>query len=177
MERAKQIEEMAKMMRNNNCYNLSCQNCNSSRCYVDGKCHEYHCAKILVKQGYHKNNENEVVISKEEYERLKRVETEKDRLYEMKLDLENQLIEKGWTDYVGADEIEKQARKETAEKILKEFDALQENLSKKITQLKGPYNQYMNSKEKEGYEKAILSAKSIVTSFKSRLAKQFSVEI
>ena len=67
--------------------------------------------------------------------------------------------------------------KKTAEKILNEFDALQENLSKKITQLKEPFSRYMNSKEKEGYEKAILSAKSIVTSFKSRLAKQFGVDL
>ena len=62
--------------------------------------------------------ENSVVLSREEYERLKRVENEKDRLYEIKLDLENQLIEKGWTDYEGADEIEKRVSKETAEKIL-----------------------------------------------------------
>ena len=55
-----------------------------------------------------------VVLTGEEYERLKRIENEKDRLYEIKLDLENQLIEKGWTDYEGADEIEKRARKETA---------------------------------------------------------------
>lgn len=57
-----------------------------------------------------------VVLSREEFDRLKRVETEKDRLYEIKLDLENQLIEKGWTEYEGADEIEKRVSKETAEK-------------------------------------------------------------
>ena len=62
-----------------------------------------------------------VVLSREEYERLKRVENEKDRLYEIKLDLENQLIEKGWTDYEGADEIEKRVSKETAEKLLNDF--------------------------------------------------------
>ena len=65
--------------------------------------------------------ENSVVLSREEYERLKRVENEKDRLYEIKLDLENQLIEKGWTDYEGADEIEKRVSKETAEKIYKKI--------------------------------------------------------
>ena len=36
----------------------------------------------------------------------------------MKLDLENQLIQSGLTEYIGADEIEKQARKETAREIL-----------------------------------------------------------
>lgn len=45
------------------------------------------------------------------YERLQK---ENERLYEIKLDLENQLIEKGWTEYLGADEIEK----ETATTIL-----------------------------------------------------------
>ena len=62
--------------------------------------------------------QDSVVLSREEYEKLKRIEAEKDRLYEIKLDLENQLIEKGWTDYEGADEIEKRVSKETAEKIL-----------------------------------------------------------
>ena len=65
--------------------------------------------------------QDSVVLSREEYERLKRVENEKDRLYEIKLDLENQLIEKGWTDYEGADEIEKRVSKETAEKLLNDF--------------------------------------------------------
>lgn len=65
--------------------------------------------------------EDSVVLSREEYERLKRVENEKDRLYEIKIDLENQLIEKGWTDYEGADEIEKRVSKETAEKIHKKI--------------------------------------------------------
>lgn len=65
--------------------------------------------------------QDSVVLSREEYEKLKRIEAEKDRLYEIKLDLENQLIEKGWTDYEGADEIEKRVSKETAEKLLNDF--------------------------------------------------------
>ena len=73
--------------------------------------------------------------------------------------------------------VEERVRKETAEKILKEFDDLQEDLSKKIKQLKEPFNYVsMNSKEKEGYKNGILAAKSIVTSFKSQLAKQFDAE-
>lgn len=75
-------------------------------------------AEALYNAGYRKLPKDSVVLSREEYERLKRVENEKDRLYEIKLDLENQLIEKGWTDYEGADEIEKRVSKETAEKIL-----------------------------------------------------------
>ncbi len=75
-------------------------------------------AKTLIEQGYRKLPKDSIVLSREEYERLKQVENEKDRLYEIKLDLENQLIEKGWTDYEGADEIEKRVSKETAEKII-----------------------------------------------------------
>ena len=76
-------------------------------------------AEALYNAGYRKLPKDSVVLSREEYERLKRVENEKDRLYEIKLDLENQLIEKGWTEYEGADEIEKRVSKETAEKIFK----------------------------------------------------------
>jgi hypothetical protein len=138
-------------------------------------------AKFLIeKYNYRKINENEVVISKEGYEKLK--EYIVDLRYD-KLDLKQEISEKENKIKLLEETIEcikfnvDFTRKKTAEKILKEFDALQENLSKKITQLKEPFNRYMNSKEKEGYEKAILSAKSIVTSFKSKLAKQFGVEI
>lgn len=69
-------------------------------------------------------------------------------------------------------------RKETAKEILDKFNDVQENLSKKIKQLKEPFNYVsMNSKEKEGYKNGILAAKSIVTSFKSQLAKQYGVEM
>lgn len=78
-------------------------------------------AEALYNAGYRKLPKDSVVLSREEYERLKRVENEKDRLYEIKLDLENQLIEKGWTDYEGADEIEKRVSKETAENILNDL--------------------------------------------------------
>ena len=74
-------------------------------------------AEALYNAGYRKLPKDSVVILREEYERLKRVENEKDRLYEIKLDLENQLIEKGWTEYEGCDEIEKRVSKETAKKI------------------------------------------------------------
>ena len=79
----------------------------------------YWIAEKLVEHYQPKLPKDSVVLSREEYEKLKRIEAEKDRLYEIKLDLENQLIEKGWTDYEGADEIEKRVSKETAEKIFK----------------------------------------------------------
>lgn len=111
-------------------------------------------SEYLINVGYRKITENEVVISKKEYERIWRA---------------------GWEE--GYAEIQTDVRKETAEKILKEFDALQENLSKKIAQLKEPFRRNMNSKEKEGYVNGILAAKSIVTSFRSGLAKQFGVDL
>ena len=80
-------------------------------------------ARAFYRASYRIIDKDSVVLTREEYERLKRVETEKDRLYEIKLDLENQLIEKGWTDYEGADEIEKRVSKETAEKFIVEMKA------------------------------------------------------
>ena len=50
----------------------------------------------------------------EMYERLQK---ENERLYEIKLDLENQLIQSGLTEYIGADEIEKDAIKEFATEL------------------------------------------------------------
>lgn len=134
MDKEKQIDEMYK-------------DCNTLG-YFDKLFNE------LIKAGYRKITENEVVISKKEYERIWRA---------------------GWEE--GYAEIQTDVRKETAEKILKEFDALQENLSKKIAQLKEPFRRNMNSKEKEGYVNGILVAKSIVTSFRSSLAKQFGVDL
>ena len=89
-------------------------------------------AEALYNAGYRKLPKDSVVLSREEYERLKRVENEKDRLYEIKLDLENQLIEKGWTDYEGADEIEKRVSKETAKEFAEKlknklFEFFQDN--------------------------------------------------
>ena len=112
------------------------------------------CAFYLYENlGYRKLPIDSVVLLKEEYERLKRVENEKDRLYEIKLDLENQLIEKGWTDYEGADEIEKRVSKETAEKIFKML----------ISKLES--NQFLSGK------------RIIMEVDVENLAKQFDVEI
>ena len=100
-DKEKQIEEIANMLEDFRTYRLFC-GCNGL-------------AKMIYDKLLPKDS---VVLSREEYKRLKRIETEKDRLYEIKLDLENQLIEKGWTDYEGADEIEKRVSKETAREFL-----------------------------------------------------------
>ena len=67
MDREKQIEEMAKDV---------CENVNRKMC-ADGTCPQtWNCpynntmAKILIEQGYRKINDNEVVISKEEKQKL-----------------------------------------------------------------------------------------------------------
>lgn len=156
VSKEKQVEEMAKVIDDRL---IEARNYLGSMNKGEG----YWIAQKLVEHYQPKINDNEVVISKKEYERLKST-INRLRAYDKERDiaLHANLITK--------------TRKETTKKILKEFDALQENLSKKIIQLKEPFNRYMNSKEKEGYEKAILSAKSVVTSFKSRLAKQFDLE-
>lgn len=87
-------------------------------------------ASVIYGNNYQKITKDNVVLSREEYKRLKRVETEKDRLYEIKLDLENQLIEKGWTDYEGADEIEKRVSKETAEKCIRDIREMLQDCDK-----------------------------------------------
>lgn len=116
MTKQEQIEEMGKVMPEKIKDPLD-----NSRYIIFGKSLRHEIARIYYNAGYRKLPEDSVVLSREEYERLKRVENEKDRLYEIKLDLENQLIEKGWTDYEGADEIEKRVSKETAEKLLNDF--------------------------------------------------------
>ena len=67
--------------------------------------------------------------------------------------------------------------KETAEEISTNIDLLQESLNKKIEQLKEPFRQNMNYKQKEGYKEGILAAKSIVSSFKYNISKQFDLEV
>ena len=116
MTKQEQIEEMGKVMPEKIKDPLD-----NRRYIIFGKSLRREIARIYYNAGYRKLPEDSVVLSREEYERLKRVENEKDRLYEIKLDLENQLIEKGWTDYEGADEIEKRVSKETAEKLLNDF--------------------------------------------------------
>lgn len=116
MTKQEQIEEMGKVIPEKIKDPLD-----NSRYIIFGKSLRREIARIYYNAGYRKLPEDSVVLSREEYERLKRVENEKDRLYEIKLDLENQLIEKGWTDYEGADEIEKRVSKETAEKLLNDF--------------------------------------------------------
>jgi hypothetical protein len=129
----------------------------------------------LIRLKYRKFPENMVMISREEYDGLKKEAEHYDPFWfctfggcegackECRNTCEMSIFVK--------------ERKETAREILNEFDNLQEILSKKIKQLKEPFRRNMNGKEKEGYTNGILAAKSIVTSFKSSLAKQHGVEV
>lgn len=60
MEKEKQIEEMARVLCQNQCYS-----CTGATCLALLNC------KALYEHGYRKITENEVVISKEEYRKLK----------------------------------------------------------------------------------------------------------
>ena len=64
MDKKKQIEEMAKD------FNYQCKTpCHQNDCYT--RCGTYKVCEMFYNAGYRKINENEIVISKEEYEGLK----------------------------------------------------------------------------------------------------------
>ena len=136
--------------------------------------------------GYQNIDEDSVVLTREEYEKLleqrrkarsemkrfkrkylytkldkDRLSIENERLHEMKLALENQLIQSGLTEYVGADEIEKQARKETAREVIKSVKKM----------LKGVQECFDGDEGLVGYEQ------SSVDNGLNKIAKQFNMEI
>lgn len=110
MDKEKQIKEMASDMD---------YACTKRDLYpIDAK----EIAKALYILGYRKINENEVVISKEEYEKLKH--------FEKRVRSGVCLTQKEWFDFCNEDsnrrtclriEEREQARKETAEKIFKKL--------------------------------------------------------
>jgi hypothetical protein len=157
MDKQKQIEEMAKDIVHQKMFGPCIfENC-PFRTDKEILCNNCKVAQYLHNKHYCKLPEDAVVLTREEYERYRGFSREEvDEISETAI---------------------KNSRKETAREILQEFANLQENLSKKIEQLKAPFRRNMNGKEKEGYTNGILTAKSIVTSFKSSLAKQYDVEI
>lgn len=85
-------------------------------------------AKRLYKANYRQVPKNAVVLTREEYDSLmgniakitkawSRAMKEAERLHNIKLDLEHQMTQQGLTEYVGADVIEAEARKEAAKQI------------------------------------------------------------
>lgn len=96
-------------------------------------------AEALYNARYRKVDENQIVVDKEEWEdlqgsdealakqytancilscELKKAKKEIERLYNIKLDLEHQLTQKGLTEYLGADVIQAETRKETAKDFI-----------------------------------------------------------
>lgn len=91
----------------------------------------------LYNENYRKVGKNAVVFTEEEYDDLMKrigkvtrelgnVVMENERLYNIKLDLEHQLTQSGLTEYVGADVIEAETRKEMAKEILENIKTLAE---------------------------------------------------
>lgn len=61
------------------------------------------------------------ILRKYALDLINRLKEENERLYNIKLDLEHQMTQRGLTEYIGADVIEAEARKETAKEILTEW--------------------------------------------------------
>lgn len=165
------IEEMVDAMA------ISCGECYS--CQFSGKtnnrvsCTDYLSAEALYNAGYRKVDAGQKIICENEYDKfmgkresykrvLKLQANEIERLYQIKLDLEHQLTQKGLTEYVGADVIKAETRKETAKEIFGEIYKL------------------LNSIKKQDYEDSLPYYCADVEEFDDKLyilAKQFGVEV
>ena len=145
---------------------------NMAQCYSDNNFSDCKIIKNAVDKlynaGYRKIPEGSVLLTKEEYEG-KEIVVEMSGGHKLRLTVgkfgEMSRVLEDFT------------RKEMVKEILTNMDLLQENLNKKIEQLKEPFRQNMNSKQKESYKEGILAAKSIISSFKYNIAKQFGVEV
>ena len=105
-DKEKQIEEMAKVIIQTSCNGKECENCSWIRS-VEEATECCVCLKALYCAGYRKIPEGAVVLSREEYEKLKTIE----KNYED--------MAKGYYPIAQiCDELKRQASKETAEKIL-----------------------------------------------------------
>lgn len=91
----------------------------------------YTTAELMSKFGITALPKNAVVLTKTEYDCLMKsvskitkqlaiVTKENERLYDVKLGFEHQMTHQSLTEYVGADVLEAEARKETAKEILRE---------------------------------------------------------
>lgn len=157
-DRQQTIIEMAQIL------SKDCGHCEECNCVADNdiNCTDYYYAKKLYNAGYRKVGENQIVVDKEEWEdlqgsdealakqytancilscELKKAKKEIERLYNIKLDLEHQITQKGLTEYVGADVIEADTRKETAKEILQE-----------VGKVCGDYQWFKNLCKKYGVE-------------------------
>jgi hypothetical protein len=122
MDKQKQIEEMAKEIEKSyTAYRGFCPH-NTTVCSTVRNCMYCNIATHLIEQGYRKITENEIVISKEEYDKLKQFE------YQVRSGV--CFTQKMWFDFCIEDskhqtslqiKAKEQGCKETAEKIIKWF--------------------------------------------------------
>ncbi len=142
----KQIEEMAKNSGGCDYPHRSCEKC---WCKEEKECSAYAYAKSFYEQCYRKITENEIVISKEEYEGLKST-IKRLRAYDKERDIQ-----------LHANLISK-TRKETAER---DFNAIIKALEERKDRVKAFYG----NAERVGVDIAIRAVKTI--------AKQFGVDL
>lgn len=124
MNNKKQIEEMAKCMCSSYESEKGCKTCPINWCYAQ------ECATMAFCNGYRKIPKDSVVLSREEYEKLKNESIDKlfadDTFFKEEFKAnEEYLRKKANRDYIKL--VKKQASKETAEYILKEFANIKVN--------------------------------------------------
>ena len=137
-----QIEELRKFI-SQLCCNSNCDNC-KWRNVEEGSCLDYFEATALYNAEYRKVDAGLKIVCENEYDKFmgkresyKRVlelqANEIERLYQIKLDLEHQLTQKGLTEYVGADVIAEETRKETTNKIFTKLIEVAKNNDNKLS--------------------------------------------
>ena len=116
MNKQKKIEEMAKLVQQDMCGDIPCEECNyhGKMKILPRYCVAYLIVEKLYNAGYRKIPENAVVLTREEWQKMK------NSLYYSKEALEKKL---------------QKARKETAEKLLDEIDYESNGQTKSITDL------------------------------------------
>lgn len=140
MNKEKQIEAMAKVLKNNDISMCCFGGCNECS-YIKERDNNWFCqplklAEALYNAGYRKINENEIVISKEEYERLKTlIHDLREENKELKQDLKKSIdMQKEMLDgfKLSTKEVEENLAREIPN-LLKQFA---ERLKKKIVSMK-----------------------------------------
>ena len=132
MDKQKEIEEMAKILRLHLCDNANCETCNYGG-EIKGVCVERFLAKRLYEQGY-RNCKDKVVLSREEYEDL--TDSEIGELVKENKELEKQCV--AWSELVHRREERDKDRviftKENYDKFLKEIKIKLEEMGKETAE-------------------------------------------
>ena len=163
------IEEMAKVIKSAN--EINCiRTCDTCGYYDDdSKCISFGQAIALYEQGYRKLPKDSVVLSKEEYEKLKNESIDKlfadDKFFKEEFKANEEYLQKRANrDYVKL--VKKQARKETAEKILNE-----------VNRIVNKYQIKVNRNDYELFGFIYMVDCGDIALCLDKLAKQFGVEL